>query len=51
VKIGEESSDSIFGEKWDVPIELGVGHLRGQLDWSPFDDLNSISARKYGACS
>ena len=50
VKIGEERSDSIFCEKWDVYIELGFSHLRGQLDSSPFDNLNSISVRKYGTC-
>jgi|ERR1700722_1398629 hypothetical protein len=50
VKIGEEPSDSIFCEKWDVYIEMRFSHLPGQIDSSPLDNLNSISVRKYGTC-
>ncbi len=50
VQIGEEPSDSIFCEKWDVYIEMGFSHLPAQIDSSPLDNLNSISVRKYGTC-
>jgi hypothetical protein len=50
VEIGEEPSDSIFCEKWDVYIELGFSHLKGQFESSPSDNLDSVSIRKIGTC-
>ncbi len=50
VKIGEEPSDSIFCEKWYVYIEMEFISLKGQIDSSPFDNLDSISVRKIGTC-
>jgi hypothetical protein len=50
VPIGQEPSKSIFCERWDVYIEMAFTRLTGQTGASSFDNLDSISVRKIGAC-
>jgi hypothetical protein len=50
VKIGEDPSGSIFCEKWDVYVEMSFIELRGQIDASPYDNLDDISIRRIGTC-
>jgi hypothetical protein len=50
VKIGEDPSDSIFCEKWDVFVEMSFTQQKGQIDTSPLDNLDGISIRRIGTC-
>lgn len=50
VGIGQEPSNSIFCDHWDVYIEMGFIRLKGQTGASSFDNLDSISVRRIGTC-
>jgi hypothetical protein len=50
VRIGREPSNTIFCDHFDVYVELGFTHLKAQAGPSPFDNLDSVSVRKFGTC-
>ena len=50
VKIGEDPSREWYCDRWIVYIEFRFSRLSGQMDPSPFDNLDSISMLRIGQC-
>lgn len=50
VMVGQDPGDGIVCGKYYVYIEMDFVYLKGQTEPSPFDNLDSISVKKYGGC-
>lgn len=49
-KVGEDPSNSIFCEKWDVYIQMNFVQALRQTESSPSDKLESIFIQRAGIC-